>query len=90
MQRELRERDKRVKALEAEVQSAGDRLSRMQIEAENSRDSSAHAIEVSLKRQMSELESQLDGSKRQTREQADLCEDLTIKVKKLELAQENA
>jgi hypothetical protein len=39
---------------------------------------------------MSDLEGQLEGSKRQAREQADLCEDLNIKVKKLELAQEAA
>lgn len=57
MQSELREKDKRTKSLEDEVTFANSKLTRFKIEQENSKNASAHSIEVSLKKQIAELES---------------------------------
>lgn len=86
LENEVRERDKRIKTLEDEVQFINGKISRMQIEEENNSNANAHAYEQKQKKQIAELENQLEAQKRVNREHLNKVEDDTIKLKKLEQA----
>ena len=50
LQQEVRDREKRFKALEEEFEFANQRVSRLKIEEENNRTASVHQIEIGLKK----------------------------------------